>query len=143
LQVKYLHEFAHMSNSTFKRAHDTGDFAGTALTSADVDVYIDIYGPCSSCICGKLTRPSYRKPSCTAPAVRTGQRLWGDLWPFDEIVVGGFNNYIIGIDEHSDYGTALPIDTKHTPKVLNGLLGMVSMYGSHGHTVDNEDSDGL
>jgi hypothetical protein len=141
LQVKYLLKFAHMSNSTLKRALDTGVFAGTALTSADVDVYIDIYGPCSSCICGKLTRPSYRKPSDTAPTVRTGQHLWGDLWPFDEIVVGVFNNYIIGIDEHSDYGTALPIDTKHTPKVLNGLLGMVSMYGRHGHTVEKIVTD--
>jgi hypothetical protein len=32
-----------MSNHTLRRALDTGVIAGTSLTSADVDVYEDIY----------------------------------------------------------------------------------------------------
>jgi hypothetical protein len=139
--VKHLHEFAHMSNHTLRRALDTGVIAGTSLTSADVDVYEDIYGPCWSCITGKLSAPSYRKASEAAPAVRTEQVLWRDLWSFDDGVIGGYNNYVVSICEHCDYGTALPVLTKHAEKVLQSLLGTVSMYSRHGHTVERIVTD--
>jgi hypothetical protein len=74
-KVNDLHMYAYMSNHTLTRALDTGCIAGTTLTGADVDTYEAIYGPCLHCIAGKITAPSYRKPSEAAPAVRAGQVL--------------------------------------------------------------------
>jgi hypothetical protein len=140
-QVQLLHEYAHMSNSTLTRALNTGVFAGTALTGRDVDVYKAIYGPCTACIAGKLTAPSYRTPSESAPAERAGQCLWADLWPFEEAVVGGYSNYLISVDEWSDYGSAIPLNLKKSVLVTEGLMAAVSMYSRHGHTVEKIVTD--
>jgi hypothetical protein len=55
--------------------------------------------------------------------------------------VGGYNNYLISIDEFSDYGTCVPLLLKGAPQVFNGMLGAVSMYSRHGHKVKKVVTD--
>jgi hypothetical protein len=104
-------------------------------------VYEAIYGPCIHCIAGKITAPSYRKPSEAAPAEKIKQVIWSDLWPFEVKLVGGYTNYVISIDEHSDYGCTVPLTTKSATTVLAGLMGTVSLYSRHGHTVERIVTD--
>jgi hypothetical protein len=73
--------------------------------------------------------------------VRTGQVLWSDLFPFKDVLIGGYTNYLISICEHTDYGTALPLGTKAYTQVLTGLLGTVSMYSRHGYIVEKIVTD--
>jgi hypothetical protein len=55
--------------------------------------------------------------------------------------VGGFTYYLISICEHSDYGSGLPLSLKAYTQVLGGLMGTVSMYSRHGHTVERIVTD--
>eukprot|EP01034_Spumella_vulgaris_P023116 gene23116-29309_t len=79
-QIHVLHIcLSHPSDSTLMKAFDNGTIVGTHLTSRDVIIHRAIYGVCTACAAGKITKPSYTS-SNSVPADCVGHTIHVDIY---------------------------------------------------------------
>ena len=83
-QVKEIHDILHWSDKQLGDAFDKGIFHNCHLTSKDVQVYRKLYGPCVSCLRGKMTAASVPHESLREPETKVGIK-----WEMDFQFIAG------------------------------------------------------
>jgi hypothetical protein len=122
----------HCSDKQIKISLTNGLTIGTALTAQDVDVFRAIYGPCLARLAGKVTAPSYRHDSETAPAAEIGHTVHCDLLLFEQAIIGGFMQQIFSVDEFSANKHITQMKNKTITAINFAFCDLISYYQSHG-----------
>jgi len=117
-----------------------GNLLHTPLTADDVDNANQLFGKCEACLSGKVTELHFT-PSEAAPAGAVGDHLYIDLIDLDSKSIGGFTWYLIVVDEHSSYLSAVGMRSKSQQSVFKALRTVISSYNALGHKVTRITSD--
>ncbi len=91
--------------------------------------YRMIFGPCPSCLAGKVRVKSY-KPSQNAPAEFVGHIVHVDLVPFSIQTIGGNNYHLLTFDEFSGYLQAIGLKDKMSTTLEHTFDELMSHYKS-------------
>jgi hypothetical protein len=140
--VHMLHYvLGHPSNSALANVIESGNILNTDIVRQDIDLYVDIYGPCPHCIAGKIKRPTY-KLSRSAATNKVGQKVHMDLKPYKtQQVDGGYSWLLISVDQYSGYLYATKSYTKNQSDVTQAFKDILAWYKSNGHIIENVMGD--
>jgi hypothetical protein len=91
------------------------------------------FGPCQSCIRGKLARA----PSITSKSMKStipAEKLHLDIM-FLRLRSGETNGYLLTVDEATGHITTTPLKNKSREELTNAITEVVSLYREYGHHV--------
>lgn len=124
----------HPGFDTIMRDLDNGTHPDCPLTSADVKLAIELFGPCTACIESKMRAP-HEPASQTPPAQDVGEHLHADLIPLKTKSIGGNTVLLTVVDEKSNFIITLPLSSKSTNTLQEGFEQIITFYNTYGHTV--------
>ena len=140
-QVRLLHNtHAHLSDKTLINALTFGTITGTSLTAKDVITAREILGPCTSCIAGKTTKPSY-KPSENEPATKVGDVVHVDIYILFDATIGGYVYYVISVDEYSGYLNLIPLKSKSSEHLCMAFEALLAAYKRFNYVIKSIQCD--
>jgi len=120
---------------------DNGVHPHTHLTSRDVKNAIELHGPCTACLEGKMNNPR-EPPSQTPPAEHIGESLHIDLKQLKMTCIGGYTQVIQSEDEKSGLFIPIPTVSKSVTALCEGLDQLINFYAQYGHRVRRITTDG-
>jgi hypothetical protein len=140
-QVKVLHNaLDHPSDEKLIDCLNYGVITGTHLTARDVVSHREIHGPCLACLAGKSTKPSYG-PSLQEPAIQSGEIVHVDLFQPPEQTIGGYNYYLLAVDEYSGYMSAQPLNFKSNACLQLAFYSLLGVFKCNKIMIQNIHSD--
>lgn len=130
----------HPGFDTIMRDLDNGTHPDCPLTSADVKLAIELFGPCTACIESKMRAP-HEPSSLTPPAQNVGEHLHADLIPLKTKSIGGNTVLLTVVDEKSNFIITLPLPSKSTNTLQEGFESIITFFNTYGHTVKRVTTD--
>lgn len=134
------HALGHPGYSSLSKSFDAGVILGCRITSADLKLAYVLFGKCSHCQAGKITKISF-KPSLNPPASMVGERVHVDIWPLSVTSLGGAKYVLVGVDEFSGFLTVGKLISKSQTSLEEALASLFSMYKRYKHEVGSIITD--
>ena len=142
-EARKLHNnLDHMSPENLCILLDHGKILNCTVTSKNVRLAENIFGPCQACLQGKMTDAPAKPSEKSIPDI--GTTIHCDLF-FLKNEQGKSSPYLIGVESATGYVVVLKLENKSTAKInvaLHIFVNHFKTYGFHVNTIktDNENN---
>jgi hypothetical protein len=137
---KLHHALGHPGLDSLSNSLNAGVILGCSATTKDLRLAYKLFGPCSHCLAGKITKPSY-KPSLTTPVTSVGEYVHMDLIPLSKVSLGGSKFGLIVVDEFSGFLILITLNSKSTKSLERAITEVISRFKRHNHRIRNLITD--
>jgi hypothetical protein len=125
---------AHSSDKVFGDLLDGITYVSLDLTSKDLEMGRELFGPCLICQLAKTVKPSGFKINPDGP-LTPGQILMFDLEEYKSKTIGGNKWGLMGMDLASGYVIWVSLTSKNTHNLEIGISAAVDHMNQFGHKV--------
>jgi len=118
----------HMNDASLCKLLDNGSITNLDMTSTDLRTARQLWGPCASCLVGKMTKPS-QQVSPNVNVTEIGELLHCDIYFVHQ------QAYLLCVDDRTGFMNVVKLESKSTTNLAEALSKVIAQYASNHHVV--------